>query len=215
MSGRRVRAVIPMKPLARSKLRLAPALEPRRRASLSLWMLERVALAVSGSRRVAELAIVGGDEPVQALCRRLGLSWHADGAADLNAALNAFYSACGRLGWDALLFLAGDLPQVCSGDVDALVTALEGADLVLAPGARGGTNAAALRCGLAFEFQLGGESLRRHEAQAAQLGLVRRSLALERIEADVDTPEDLDRLQRLQPDVWQRAAPSSPGNRGS
>src|SRR5438105_15249709 len=106
MSSERVRVVIPMKPLARSKMRLSDVLDSHQRASLSLWMLEQVARAAAGSEDAAEVAVLGGDEPVRALCRRLRLAWYPDSEGDLNLALNRFYRSSSEPSWSAVLYLA-------------------------------------------------------------------------------------------------------------
>lgn len=206
MADGSIRIVIPMKPLARCKLRLAPILDEPLRARLALWMLERVATAAAGVSMAAEVSIVGGDEAIRALCLRLGVRWHPDPAGDLNQALQSAYAATSQLGMDGMLFLAGDLPAVRTSDLDGIVAAFAGTDLVLAPGARGGTNAILVRRDLPFAFLLGGQSLHRHRELAESLGLAWKPYERPALHADVDVPSDLAWLEQEEPELWQRLA---------
>jgi 2-phospho-L-lactate/phosphoenolpyruvate guanylyltransferase len=208
LSSAAVRVVIPMKPLSQSKMRLAAVLSPERRAALSLWMLGRVGRAVTAARGVSAATLLGGDDRTRALGLRLGVQSASDEGLDLNAALNAFYRSAVSDGSSALLYLAGDLPRVRTAEIEELLRASESADLVLVPGARGGTNALVVRAGMDFTFDLGGQSFRRHQAQAAEKRLQTRSILCSGIEADVDLPEDLLQLEQSEPELWQQIAGS-------
>jgi 2-phospho-L-lactate guanylyltransferase len=208
LSSTVVRVVLPMKPLSQSKMRLAAVLSPERRAALSLWMLGRVGRAVTAAHGISSVTLLGGDDRTRALGHQLGVPWESDGGLDLNAALNAFYRAAVSDGSCALLYLAGDLPRVRTAEIEELQRASEGADLVLVPGARGGTNALVVRAGMDFTFDLGGQSFSRHQAQAAEKGLQTRSILCSGIEADVDLPEDLLQLEQSEPELWQQIAGS-------
>jgi 2-phospho-L-lactate guanylyltransferase len=208
LSSASVRVVIPIKPLSQSKMRLAPVLPPERRAALSLWMLERVGRAVTAAHGVSSVTLLGGDDRTRTLGHQLGLQWESDDGFDLNAALNAFYRSPVNDGSSALLYLAADLPRLRSSEIEDLLEASDGADLVLVPGARGGTNALVVRAGRDFTFDLGGQSLSRHQAQSVQKGLQVRSVACAGIEADVDLPEDLVELEQSEPELWQQIAGS-------
>ena len=203
MQDARVHAVIPMKRLDLCKLRLAPILDAPRRALLTLWMLDRVADAVRGAPGLAALTILGGDDPVRRLAERKGLDWHPDTAGDLNRTLDSYYAASGEKD-GGMLFLAGDLPALRAEDVNGLLHVFDGADLVLAPGARGGTNAILVRSACRFAFHLGPHSLRRHREHAESLGLRCRTYDSPALHADIDLPSDLDWLEREQPDLWEQ-----------
>jgi len=141
MQDARVHAVIPMKPLDLCKLRLAPILDASRRALLTLWMLDRVVDAARATSELAASTILGGDDPIRRLAERKGVDWQPDTTGDLNRALDLFYEVSTGKEGEAMLFLAGDLPALRREDVSGMLRALEGADLVLAPGARGGGEA--------------------------------------------------------------------------
>jgi 2-phospho-L-lactate guanylyltransferase len=216
MTAMRVRAVVPMKPLIQCKLRLAPVLAAAQRGGLALAMLERVLRAVQSGDAADGVTVLGGDEAIRALCRRLGAGWEADPAGDLNGALQSYYAGIRAHGLDGILYLAGDLPRVSAEDVRRLVAELETADLVLGAGARGGTNAIGLRGGLPFRFDLGGRSLERQRAQAQVRALRWQVVTAPALQADVDTPADLERLRRTDPLFWRSVAgPAEPARSGA
>jgi 2-phospho-L-lactate guanylyltransferase len=209
VAGTGIQAVIPMKPLERCKLRLAPILDERRRAQLTLWMLDRVTDAVLNTSRLVGATILGGDDQIRCLAERKQLMWLPDTAHDLNEALDQFYETSGGLGQEGILFLAGDLPALRRDDVAGMLNAFDGADLVLAPGARGGTNGILVRCGRRFAFHLGAHSFRRHREQAEATGLPWRAYESPAIHADIDLPSDLDWLERERPDLWEQVTMGS------
>lgn len=198
-----VHAVIPMKALARCKTRLSPVMESAQRELFTLWMLDRVAEAATAVPELTGAVVLGGDARIQDIAERRGLCWRPDTSEDLNQALNRLYAENEHQHWDSLLYLAGDLPRLQSADIRGVVEASSGVDLVLAPAARGGTNMVLARCDRGFTFRLGAQSYRRHVEQAALLGIDWRQYSSPATHADVDTPADLDRLQREEPELWE------------
>ena len=64
-------AIVPMKPLVQGKSRLSQTLSAEKRADLVLGMLRRVVLAIKAAS-VDMVWVVGGDERVRDMARRLG-----------------------------------------------------------------------------------------------------------------------------------------------
>ena len=192
-----------MKPLATCKQRLASVLSPSQRSQLVLWMLERVLRALGSAPSVNKTVVLGGDTKVQELGEKLSAVWQPDRYGELNSALNAFYREAGEAGYGHMLYLASDLPNIEGPVVEALIRDAGGTEVLLVPGARDGTNAVLLRCGLPFEFQLGERSYARHREQAQALGLRCSDFRVETLFADVDLPSDLAWLEREQPELWR------------
>ena len=191
-------AVTPMKPLAESKTRLAPALPPARRAALSLAMLRSV-LAVLRRSRMARIIVVGGDDQVRAASREMGAEWRADDFGDLNAALSDAFQDLRADGLPAA-YIPADLPLLSAADVDALLDISEdGAALTLCPAHDGGTNAIVAPPSADFKPLLGADSFRRHESAARRLGMDARIARIPAFERDLDTMEDLRICLRARP----------------
>ena len=64
-------AIIPMKPLERSKTRLSPDLTMNQRADLVVGMLRRVLMALQGAS-IDMFWVVGGDQRVRNIARNYG-----------------------------------------------------------------------------------------------------------------------------------------------
>jgi 2-phospho-L-lactate guanylyltransferase len=209
MSAGRIRVVIPMKPLDRCKMRLAQVLEPKRRAGLTVWMLSRVIAAAAVALGSENVSVMGGDGTIRTLCEQAQVVWESDPAGDLNGTLDAVRQASIGLGWQQMLFLAGDIPTLQAVDVQQLVDVAAGVDVLLGAGARGGTNALLLRTELNWFFQLGPQSLRHHCEQAESRGLRWKMIENPAIYADVDTPGDLAWLEEAEPSLWQQVTAST------
>ena len=128
-------AVIPVKRLSAAKSRLRGAVPAARHADLALAMVRDTVAAVLAGAAVAELLVVTDDEVAAAAVAELGARVVPDQpGADLNAAM--------RFGADEVAglarfraVLAGDLPALRPGQLDA---ALAAAELLPAPGSPDG-----------------------------------------------------------------------------
>ena len=209
LSAAAVVAVVPMKPLAESKTRLASALPPARREALSLAMLRSVLRALRRSR-MARIIVVGGDCRVRAEAREHGAAWSPDDFGDLNAALAAAFRALRADGLPAA-YVPADLPLLAREDVDALLEASgNGGALTLCPALDGGTNAIVVPPSAAFDPLLGIGSFRRHERRARKLGLETRVARIPGFERDLDTVEDLRICLRARPPCLEAFADVAP-----
>ncbi len=111
----------------------------------------------------------------------------------LNAALAAAVTQADLAAAARVVFLAGDLPLLTPGDV-ALLTVAAGETVVIAPDRHGiGTNAISLPLAHAadFRFAFGSDSLARHRAEVARVGLDLIEVHSEGLARDVDLPDEL------------------------
>ena len=198
MSAKCIVAVVPMKPLSRSKTRLAGVLSQRERADLSLVMFGRVVAAAQDA--LGAVWVVGGDEAVRRVSECFGAVWHEDPGEDLNDSLAFALDMACRNELSAI-YLPADLPFVVAADVDKVVQASgNGETLTLSPAQQdGGTNAMLVPKCLTFPPALGKDSFRRHKRQAASLGIPYAVCLSEGLALDLDTPDDLALCDKLQP----------------
>ena len=120
MNAHSIVAVVPMKPLNRSKTRLASVLSEQQRADLSLSMFSRVITEANAALGV--VWVVGGDDAVRHTAERLGAVWHEDPGKDLNDSLGiAFQEACEKN--LSPIYLPADLPFVTAADIHRIVQA--------------------------------------------------------------------------------------------
>ncbi|WP_157219991.1 2-phospho-L-lactate guanylyltransferase [Flavisphingomonas formosensis] len=171
-------ALLPFKPPAQRKTRLAGLLDPEQRIALSAVMFDGVVAALERSESIGAIHLIAADRP-----DGWTGGWHADRGRGLNAELEAVRDTIGG----PLLILHADLPLLGSEDVGALLVAAERAGRAIAPDRHGrGTNAVALYDDRPFLFQFGVASFPAHVGQGRAARVDRIGLAL-----DIDSPDDL------------------------
>jgi 2-phospho-L-lactate guanylyltransferase len=207
MSVIRAKAVIPIKRFERGKTRLGERLSDAARAELSRAMFERVLGASLACPQLSGAVVLTDAEDIARDVVGRGADVLVDpaGAPKLGALIDMAFAHLRAQGVGVALVLMGDLPRVEAGDLSALLAALDGADLALAPDLSGVcTNAMALRFGPAadrFKTAFGGPgSLELHARFARELGLRVRVEENPRLGLDLDTPADLDLLAGLHQD---------------
>lgn len=166
--------LIPVKPLARAKRRLAAVLGPAAREALVRDMLSRVLLAATGVGRARAIWLVTGDPDAAAIARRHGAGVLADPGGGLNQALEA--AAAARSG-PAVAIVQADLPWLTALALDSFLGLVDRDGVAaIAPDQHGrGTSALAWRGRPGMtRFAFGPDSLQRHVAlaRAADLTLV-------------------------------------------
>lgn len=189
----RAAAIVPQKPLALAKGRLAPALGPAPRAGLSLGLLRHVCAVLRAVPEVEALVIMSADAAVRTRAAAWGVAVSPDPGPDLNAALAAMIaSAAGGGARRGVLVLAADLPWLDPADVHALLAAGRRGALVLAPSGDGtGTNALLVPPGVHFRPAYGEGSRLIHRARARARGLETVEVYRPGLAFDLDTPDDL------------------------
>ncbi|MGH8328455.1 MAG: 2-phospho-L-lactate guanylyltransferase, partial [Steroidobacteraceae bacterium] len=110
----------------------------------------------------------------------------------LNEALTAAALEARQRGAERLVLVHADLPLLEPEEVTALIEASKASGLAIAPDRHGrGTNALCLTWPPAVRFEFGPDSLAKHLAQAAALGLSPAVVRLPGLAFDLDDPDDL------------------------
>ena len=186
----RIVAVVPMKPLAESKTRLADYLSPTQRASLSHSMFSWV-LGTLAQSRVSRIVVVGGDDTVKSTTLREGAEWIQDEFLDLNKAIEYVFGIVWKERRSAA-YIPADLPLLKPADIDGMIEASEeGRSLTICRAHDGGTNCLIAPPHTGFKPRLGPDSFRRHTELADELELDWRRHHSEGFHHDVDTISDL------------------------
>ena len=192
-------AILPVKPLAAGKSRLAEILSDAERAALNRRLATHaigVAAAALGGGRTM---VISRDAEALDIARRSGaIALHERDDAGLNAALDRAREAAVRRGADQVLVLPVDLPLLEPADIATMIAAAgESPAVAIAPDHdEDGTNALLLAPPAVLPFAFGPGSFATHFEAARRAGIEpavvrRKSLAL-----DVDTPEDYALLQQ-------------------
>ena len=207
--------IIPMKPLSEGKSRLARQMTKEQRGELIAGMLRRVIMAVRGAS-IELFWVIGGDERVRYLTRNMDGVWIEELGTDLNDTLIKAFERAFKEG-NSALYLPGDLPFIKPSDVLNLLRSSErGNNVTLAPARRdGGTNGILVPHGVPFMPQLGQRSFARHLAQAAAGEISVAICYSAGLGFDLDTIDDLEAYEHMEPGLLQRLVPQWEAARGN
>jgi 2-phospho-L-lactate guanylyltransferase len=175
--------LVPVKAFSRAKARLAPSLDPRRRASLARAMAEHVLEAAAP----LAVAVVCDDDEVASWAAGRGAMVLPEPGRGLNGAVETGVRRLADAGAHEVLVVHGDLPLA-----EGLARLAGFAGVTLVPD-RGedGTNVACVPAAAGFHFSYGAGSFHRHEAETSRLGLALRVVREPALRADVDFPSDI------------------------
>ena len=181
--------LIPLKPPAQAKTRLAPAFGARERRALMREMAAHV-VETAVAAGLGPVALVGDDPEVTAFARRIGADLRSDAGLPWNEGLRHAIESLAPAP-AAVLIVAADLPLVTAAELRALVAAGDQDGVVIGRAHDGGTNALVLRPPLAIATCFGvTQSGRAHAGRATAAGLPAHVLDLPGVALDVDTPAD-------------------------
>ncbi len=188
--------VIPVKPFAGAKQRLASRLPDGARRLLSRVLATHVVACAAQAWPRSRLLVVGDDPQTEELCRKLGLSRIGDPGAGQSAAVRLGQAWSRERGARTLVTIPADLPWLETADVEELGR-LAGRrperSLLAFPDAQGeGTNGLVVRPAEADVCHFGPGSLGRHREAAADLGLTFEVCHQEHLAWDLDRFQDLD-----------------------
>ncbi|RIK98319.1 MAG: 2-phospho-L-lactate guanylyltransferase [Proteobacteria bacterium] len=188
----RCRALVPVKPLAKAKQRLAPLLSDGERIELARAMLNDVLAALAATPGIAEIVLVTDDPEAATLAASFAARTVPDnGAPHLNDAILRGLARF-EAGTDGVMIVPADVPFATADEFAAVVAALRHYPVVLSPAvADGGTNALAMRRPDTIAPQFGADSFRRHQIEAAAAGLACGIVHGDGLGRDIDRPEDL------------------------
>ncbi len=194
-------AIVPVKPLRRGKSRLSASLDPGERTQLNQALLERTLKTLIDLPQIDEVLVVSRDSSALALARELGArTVQEDGAPSLNTALRRATVIAQVYASRGVLVIPADLPFLTAHDVSALLDrAADPPVVVIAPDRRRrGTNALLLSPADLIEYDFGGNSFVRHCERARRAGARLEVVELPSLGLDLDLPEDLELVRRMQ-----------------
>ncbi len=188
-------AIVPVKPLLRSKSRLSPVLSSEQRAKLSQQLLLQTLDVLDELPEISHTLVISRDQRALALAREHNARTVTEyGSPDLNVALARATALAKSQGATAVLVLPADLPLIDAQHLRELIErAGEPPVLVVAPDRHErGTNALLVAPPGLIEYEFGPDSYAHHHTRGELAGArveIFRSLALG---LDLDVPEDLE-----------------------
>lgn len=192
--------IIPVKPFVRAKSRLSEVLSPQERSALAERLLRHVLTVVRQVPQVAGTLVISRDSKAHAVARDLGAyTVMESGTPELNTALMRATQVVASWKGAAVLILPADLPLVEPDDITAMINLGRNRDTVVlaTDDQQDGTNAMLIRPPGLIHYTYGAGSYRRHIAAALAAGARVQEYHSPRLALDIDLPEDLERLQRL------------------
>ena len=204
-------AVLPVKAWSEAKRRLSPVLSAGEREELARSMLDDVLDAIEGVPDVAGKLAVTADRVAATYLEDAGCEVLSEPRRGLNRALGTAAEELGRRGEATMLVLPIDLPLVTAADLEKLRarhledrSSQEGGEaprtaVTVAPDRfRSGTNALVCSPPGCIPFRFGDGSFHAHLREAERAGAAHSSIALTNVGLDVDHPDDLAELLRLE-----------------
>ena len=193
-------AIIPVKGLLDSKSRLSRALEPQNKKKLIIALLKDVLAAVEDSELFDRVLVVSPDPNVEKEAKLpVGTFLHQEGQG-LNAGVRQSTLYAMRERASSVAILLADIPLVEKRDLKEMYSTGDTAPrVVLSPSLKGGTNVMMREPPNIITPAYGRWSFSTHLRAAQKIGLAVYSLSNPRLSFDVDTPEDLITVKRLDP----------------
>lgn len=196
MSLRGTWAVVPARSFASGKSRLATVAR-NGRGEVARALFDRVVATTLRAAAVDGVLVATDGDDVATAAREHGALALRDGpAAPFASVIDRALAILAGRGASAAVVVMADLPLLGPYHVDDVCSALDGADLVLAPDRdQLGTNALAVRLPAAIPTRFGHrDSFSRHLVTASAAGLRVAMVRAHGLAFDLDTPADVDEL---------------------
>ncbi len=189
--------IIPVKPFDQSKTRLAAVLTEEQRVNLSRKLLLRT---LHLACRVAPVVVISRDLAARRLAKQHGAWALVESGSGLNDAIGQAAEWVRARGGQALLVIPGDLPRLALSDLtEMMLVGQHSPAMVIAPCHRNnGTNALLLRPPTLIHPSFGVGSFARHQQAALNAGVEATIYQSFTVAFDIDYPEDLEKLGRVQ-----------------
>jgi 2-phospho-L-lactate guanylyltransferase len=187
--------------LKRGKSRLAGILTEEERTQLNQDLLEKTLKTLSELKELDQVLVVSRDTHALTIARNYGArTVQEDGQPHLNTALARATVVAQLHATRGILVLPADLPLLTPEDVLVLIDrAIQAPVVVIAPDRhRKGTNALLMVPPGLIEYDFGDGSFERHCERARQAGARLEIVELPSLALDLDLPEDLEMVRKLE-----------------
>jgi 2-phospho-L-lactate/phosphoenolpyruvate guanylyltransferase len=191
-------AILPMKSFSQAKQRLRFELSDADRRALVDAMFSDVLVALRRVPALERVIVVSGDRVAQRIGGGYGATVVEDDERGHNTAAKKGIQAALEDGIERALLVPGDCPLLDPKELEGLLVHPAGErSALIVPDRHGtGTNALLLAPPDVLAPSFGPDSRRRHMADAEAAGVLAEVVEVPSLALDVDTPDDLEALQR-------------------
>lgn len=193
--------IVPVNPLRGGKSRLASVLPEEERALLNYTLLGNTIKTLKAVQAVEQVLVVSRDQSALSLAREYGArTVQEDGNPGLNTAIRRSVAVAHVYSAHEIMILPADLPLITPQDIQEFLSQVEKPPiLVIAPDRRmTGTNALYVNPSNMLDFRFGPNSFQQHIQQAEKFGATVKVCRLSSFALDLDLPEDLELLKKLE-----------------
>ena len=199
-----IEAVVALKTLAQSKRRLSAVLSDEQRCDLVEAMAQDVLSCLMGHPEIDTVHAVCGEGWARSAFPKGSLMMWEEGESREGGLIAAYEMIAAKTAAERLLFIHADLPFLGQEDVSAMLAASLDHYAVLSPDlTETGTNAVLRWRHQSLPLCFGEDSFARHQQAAKATETPWRVVRVNGVARDVDEPEDLDRLDRKDPDLGE------------
>ncbi len=204
----RTLAILPIKSFSQAKQRLRIELSDADRRALVDAMFSDVLVALRRVPALEQIIVVSGDRVAQRIAQGYGATVVEDDERGHNTAATKGIATAIEDGIERVLLVPGDCPLMDARELEELLVRPAGQrSALVVPDRHGtGTNALLLAPPDVMAPSFGPDSCRRHMADADVAGVPAEVVQVAGLAIDVDTPDDLEALQRLLADTRGGAA---------
>jgi len=188
-------AIVPLKPLNRTKSRLSPVLSQAQRERLSKQIFINTLTTLKKVPGIGGVLVVSRDTAALALARHHEVQTvQESGTPELNDALTRATEVVRLWNAQGVLIVPADIPLLRVHDLENMLELSDGEpEIVIAPDRyERGTNALLVRPPGLIPYRYGGASYPKHVAEAKAVGAAVRVYRSFDLGLDLDTPIDLE-----------------------
>ena len=202
-----IEAVVALKTLSQSKRRLSAVLNDEQRSDLVEAMAQDVLSCLMRHPQIEAVHVVCGEGWTRDVFPEGPLVVWQEAESHDHGLIAAYEMVAARTGAERLLFIHADLPFLGQEDISAVIAASLDHHAVFSPDfTETGTNAVLRWRHQSLPLCFGEDSFARHQQAAKATGTPWRIVRAHGVARDVDEPEDLDRLDRKDPDLGEATA---------